>query len=474
MIPAILLHLSSMSNSIKKRTGNMYLLAAKTMIPFLLLTGLVTNSELSSPSIIEKPAPERKVASLLGGGNFTNEAAHSTNDLTYMRKLNISWARLNLYPQYYYSKQSPKTDSIEKVISDMYSHKITPMILFEYYGSYEKKGIPIGDYSKWFSIGQAYAETYRPGGTWAAERGIKDWGVTVFSAFNEPDVERTIPYEKYYQALKGLADGVHSVDPDLKVIPGGFSSQNAFSDWSLKGYGPAIAELLNNGTLDGLDLHTYYDDKYAPILGTYKNSAQNNFDQIKKRLGLTRDIHFYSTEFNVKQSKPPHSAQTEEYLAKQFLTAIWDNLGVVKNDGHTPATQFAMPWSLLQTGQEDKLYGMRTEHEESASQTVSRTKVLQLVTEVTADASFEYLDPKKKGEYVLTSPGKKIWVWQNVKGWSNRTGPTYQIDNIPSGAKELAVYRWNGLNEVIPLDDGKRTVTLNNLNQDETYMFVAR
>ena len=85
-------------------------------------------------------------------------------------------------------------------------------------------------------------------------------------------------------------------------------------DYSLCGFGPLIAPLLQNGrpiessfcsqlmlapgTLDGLDLHTYYNVIYAPMSGTYSRSAQYNFQHVLEKNNVTRPVSFYSTEFN--------------------------------------------------------------------------------------------------------------------------------------------------------------------------------
>jgi len=96
------------------------------------------------------------------------------------------------------------------------------MILFEYYSEWG----PLGDYNKWFAIGRDFATLFRPNSPWLVSQGITGWGISVYSAINEPDLAVDIPFSTYVNAIEGLADGVHSVDPTLKVIPGGFMSEN--------------------------------------------------------------------------------------------------------------------------------------------------------------------------------------------------------------------------------------------------------
>ncbi|MCM3702102.1 hypothetical protein [Paenibacillus macerans] len=410
-------------------------------------------------------ASAQDIGSMMGGGNFTDGSTTQTKRFEGLNAIGAGMARVNVYPQYYYANGAPTPERLDKMMLQAYKYGITPMILFEYYGSYADNGLPIGDYDKWYSIGQAFAERFRPNGTWAQKSGIQDWGVSIYTAINEPDVENAISKTDYHNALEGLADGVHSVDPSLKVNPGGFARANSHSDFTLRGYGPAIADLYNSGKLDGIDLHTYYDVQYAPIKGTYKHSAQNNFDSVKKASGITADIHFYSTEFNFKKR-----AITEEEAAKGFLTAIWDNLGVVKNDGQTPATQFAFPWCLFNSTTADGYYGLSL----SADSWVptARGKTLEYVIRATRGMSFASLDPKQSGEYVLSGNGKWMWVWQNLNYWTDHSGGSFTIDGLPDGTYKLEVIGWDGVRETIPIS-GEASYTVSGLDVGETYMFVA-
>lgn len=100
--------------------------------------------------------------------------------------------------------------------------KIT--LQFEYTGHFQKlHDAPnqLSGYDKWHSIGQTYAERFKPNSAWLKSQGVSDWVVTIFAAFNEPDDEKpadALPITElssYYSGLKGLADGVHSVYPAL-------------------------------------------------------------------------------------------------------------------------------------------------------------------------------------------------------------------------------------------------------------------
>ncbi|ULL14736.1 hypothetical protein DVH26_09910 [Paenibacillus sp. H1-7] len=409
--------------------------------------------------------PGQQIGSVMGGGNFTNGSVTQINQFLALQTIGASMARMNVYPQYYYANGQPTPERLDSVMLQAYQSGVTPILLFEYYGSYANNGQPLGDYNYWYSIGHDFAERFRPGGVWAQANGIQDWGITVYTAMNEPDVENLIDKTAYRNALEGLADGVHAVDTILKVNPGGFARANSNSDYSLRGYGPAIAELYNTGKLDGIDLHTYFDVQYSPMDGMYKFSAQSNFDSVKRVSGITADVNFYSTEFNFKKR-----LVTEEEAAKGFLTAIWDHLGVVKNDGVTSATQFAFPWSLFNSTAVDTNYGMNSSL--APWTPTARGITLQTVLDKTRGMSFVSMDPKQTGEYKLSGSGKTMWVWQNRPFWTNHAGTSYTVTGIPPGAYKLEVIGWDGVRQTIPLM-GETSVTINQLAEKETYMFVA-
>jgi len=417
--------------------------------------------------------PPREIGAMMGGGNFTNGAtdAVTVQQFKALQAVGAKMCRINLYPGHYVRRRdwnTPNARSIDGVMKLAYQYGVTPIVLFEYYTDYyQNEGF--GNYQQWFGIGQAFAARYRPNGSWGQENGIKDWGITIYTAMNEPEPGEfrkggKLGPEPYVAALKGLADGVHAVDKTLKVLPGGFMAANAWNDWTLRGLGPALAPLFNDGTLDGIDLHTYYDIKYAPMENQYGDSAQSNFDDVKKAGGITADINFYSTEFNYKKREV-----TEEQAARGFLTGIWDNLGVVKNDGASGATGFAFPWNLFNEATKDTEYGMRVQLDPYVPS--PRGDVLKLVLGLTKGMTFAARDPRKTGEYVLTGNGKKLWVWQNRKGWTNHPGNSYTVTDIPVGTRRLEVYGWNGLRQVVPAHE--TSLTIQNLGPEETHMILA-
>jgi hypothetical protein len=111
----------------------------------------------------------------------------------------------------------------------VHEHGLRPIFLFEYYTRWNGE---LGGRDKWDSIGRAFAERFRPNSLWLKSQGVTDWGVVYYSAINEPMWQANnptpIPPEAYAAALEGLADGVHAVDPALKVSPGGYQEVPLF------------------------------------------------------------------------------------------------------------------------------------------------------------------------------------------------------------------------------------------------------
>jgi hypothetical protein len=425
---------------------------------FLFLVSIVT---LFFPRAI-LASPE----SIMGSGNLYAGDSISTSDdkLNGLNQVGVKIVRIGIYPSQYWKQEnsnSPNPQNLDETILNVYKHGIKPMILFAHDG----KTASIGTYDQWYKTGLAFAKRFKPNSSWLLSQGIKNWGIEVYSAVNEPG-GTGFPIEgsqSYYNLIQGLADGVHAADSSLKVIPGGFRSRGDEYDTYLK----AIAPLFNKGKLDGIDLHVYRSWWHVTNKNAFDFSAQNSFEKAKQVAGITADINYYCTEFNSQGDQ-----MTETEAAKLFLTLFWDQLGVIKNSGED-ATQIAMTWSLFNTTT-DKKYGMV----ESLNpwKLTLRAEVMKLALDLSKDMEFIYVDPKKKGVYVLQKKQDnkitKMWIWQNFNQWTDKPRTTFRINYLPQNATKVKVYGWDGLRKTYNLSNTDYLV-INNLSPNETYMFVA-
>jgi hypothetical protein len=422
-------------------------------------------------------------ASLSGGGNLNNGTFSLINKqkVDILKNMGVKMARISLYPGDYWDENLKKAvpQKLDSLILYMAKNGIKALVLFEYYGNYPSLGSPLGKYSKWFDIGKAFAARFSKGSAFFTSNGYANYGISYYSAINEPDISGyAIPKtiidgaENYHDALEGLADGSHSIDMSLKVIPGGFATENAYSNHTLAGYGTAIADLWNNGKLAGIDLHTYNDARYAPIVrwDGYKTKyfmPQTDFEEVKASCGITRDIGFFCSEYGFKANTQGIS---DSMSAKRHLTCIWANLGVVGNDNATSATEYALVWNIFNTVEADSVYGMCDTFTPFAPNLKGKT--YQLVMNLSKDMNFTKLDPRDRGEFILESPTRKMWVFQNIQTLSSIYGSSYLVNQIPTNVKNLKVYNWKGLLKTIPVSNVSQYL-ITDLPQTETVMIVA-
>lgn len=404
--------------------------------------------------------------SRLGGGNLVTHLAGKASSQIYaaLHGVGAVRARMNSYGWRDLSR-NPTPRDFDAAMLEAYRQGISPIILLEYEGSYQTLNPPqpIGSYADWVAAGRAMAKRFAPGGEWARANNIADWGVTTYSAINEPDVQATIPFAGYHDALAGLADGIHSISSALRAVPGGLATCNSHGDATLRGYGPAIVDLLEDGRLDGLDLHTYYHSRWYPLTRGREFSVQTCFDRIKAALGLRRDINFYATEFNIARLD---DWSDPKLAARLFLTAFWDQLGVVRADRHTSATVLAFPWNLGDTERVDgPAYGMA--NSENPWSPDPRAVVLRTVLRLAGDMKFTSLDPFGSGTYSLEGSDGQLTVWQNLKGWTDKPGRAWEV-TLPSWAQIAELWAWDGLRRVIPVHGGD--FVINDLGENETYM----
>ena len=402
----------------------------------------------------------------IGGGNLVTHLAGKPTVAQLYEALHGVGAKMGRMNSYGWRTldRIPTPRDFDAAMLEAHKNGITPVILLEYEGSYQTLNPPqpIGSYSDWFEAGKAMARRFRPNGDWGEENGISNWGATIFTAVNEPDVQATIPRDAYHDAMAGLADGVHSVDPALRVVPGGFATCNSHGDATLRGYGPAIADLLEDGRLDGIDLHTYYNDRWYPITKGREFSVQTCFDRIKQAMGLKRDVKLYATEFNVARAG---AWEDSKLLAKLFLSAFWDQVAVVGRDGRSPVTVLSFPWNLGDTPRVDgPQYAMAvTENPWSPE---IRGLVLKTILRLAGDMTVKSID-KRRGLYSLVGADAELFVWQNLPGWTDQPGRTLEL-TLPEWAHTIEVWGWDGLRRRMVVSGGK--FAINDLDENETYM----
>jgi hypothetical protein len=123
---------------------------------------------------------------IMGGGNFTNgdTGTISVDQYNALTTLGAKMCRMNLYPNYYWNGSVGTPTTQDSAVLQAHSNGITPMILFEYYASYND----LGGYNKWYAIGRDFAARFKPNSPWLSAQGINGWGITVYSAINEPDI----------------------------------------------------------------------------------------------------------------------------------------------------------------------------------------------------------------------------------------------------------------------------------------------
>lgn len=419
----------------------------------------------------------------VGGGNVGTNADSSPATLTLLsilRRINATGCRTNLYPGSYISGggsdwDSPTPHSMDAFMLAAHNASITPILLFEYYASYYPSS-GFGSWAQWRGIGAAFAAYLQPNGGWGQKYGIPDFGITVYTAINEPDGEANFTQPTgipgpvaYGAAMGGLAAGIKSVNASLVVLPGGFMSANAYDDWTLGGLGKVLAPLWNNGSLDALDLHTYYDVQYAPMQGTYMHSAQANFDSIKAACGITNDaLVFHTTEFN-------HNTRlvNETYAAAGLLTGIWDQFTVVNTAG-SPVASLAFPWNIFDTNSSDRAYGMAVS--DTPYVPTQRGLAWGTVLSILAGAPWAWVsaDPRATGVTVLSAPQMTLTVWQNRDAWTNlATRDAFNVTSLPPGATRVRYYGFDGVRVTVSVPAGASWVWVPSIAPQETAMFLA-
>ena len=446
---------------------------------FSTLTLAAAAAAASSRSVLERGA--------VGGGNVgTNGVVDVTTlaQLGVLQSLNVGGCRTNLYPGAYIHSgnnwSSPIPEGLAAFMSAAQAHGVTPIILFEYYAPDFNAATGWGSFEEWRGVGAAFAAFLMPGGAWAqAHSAPAGYGVSVYTAVNEPDggsgfVSGGSPGPAAYaNGLAGLSAGVKAVCPACLVLPGGFMSANAHNDMTLQGLATELAPLWANGSLDGIDLHTYYDVQYAPMEGTFSRSAQADFDGIMAAAGLgSLQLPFYSTENNYKLR-----LVNESVAAAGFLTGAWDQMTVASaNNAPLSAQQF--PWNLFNTLSQDADYGMSLALQpawQPALRGCTWGLLAALLRLPASDAwAWESVDPRATGVARLRSPDSLLVVWQNRPFWTTLPPDEFTVSGLPTKTAVLRVYGWEGLRATLPVPAGADSITVKGLRGGETLMFLAQ
>lgn len=406
----------------------------------------------------------RTVGQSIGGGNISNNTTPADR-YAVLDDLRAFWVRANWYPNVYYNSGAPSPSAADSAVLFALERNKNIHAYFEMYHDYTA---PPRTYDVWYSIGLAFATRFRPDSPFLQSNGFTGRGIESWAAINEPDGPRAegIAPDDYRNMLQGFADGIHAVDPDARVYPGGYLSANRDQEYTAHGRLPAIAPLLNNGTLAGIDLHNYNDVSFSPIHDRYSRTAQHDFDAMKIASGITSDIELLVTEHNYKDASV-NQGYDNSWAQRYFLPHLWDQIGVVGNNG-TPVTRFAMYWSLFREGP-SYLYGTNSITPISYRVTGS---VYKRILTVVHDMIITLADPKGRGEYVLEGGGKKVWVFQNIHPtWSSIYGDAYTVTNIPSTATTLEIWNHTGVLSTVPTN-GNSSVTVDT-PPGQTYVILA-
>lgn len=168
--------------------------------------------------------------------NSTN-GSQSPRNCKVLQTLGMNSGRVNLYPGAYLRGldwDQPDTSNLEATLLAAHSVQVQPVLLFEYYSRFLNT-TGLGTEAQWQQLGAVFAARFRPNGTfWREHGGDEYFGISVYTAFNEPDDStgfcpgRAPGPAPYLAALRGLAAGVHSVDPSLV---GGLCCRRADLAW---------------------------------------------------------------------------------------------------------------------------------------------------------------------------------------------------------------------------------------------------
>ncbi len=442
-------------------------------------TGPVLEIEQETPAVINN---QPNISSIMGTCDFNGGLANTNafNASESIQAAGLQYTRIGIEPGLYLENGQVKPESIDEIVLLLHAEGINPMLLIEH----NPDNGALGSEQKWFNIGTAFAERFRPNSAFLLQNGITNWGITRYSAINEPlfglagaDVPANLhfPVADYLAATRGFANGVHSVSTNLQVAPGGLQEVPLFR--SFNPYMTGIAGMLNDNTLNALDIHRYYDRNQPEFTLVGKvASHQGLIDKVKSDYGINADFNVWSTEYNAR------GAGSDAENAKDFVTATWDLLTVRGNDGNI-VSDFALAFRTYLPVSSNVNLGMA----ESSFPFLGNAKGIahQMMANITK--GFKIIDANEDlGVDILTSEsGDKMWVFHNRDGWSNQVGNSFDINDLPNSTNILEIYRYNSWNPLIgstgapdparTIDiSGMSSILVDGLETGETYMFIAK
>lgn len=377
--------------------------------------------------------------------------------VTDLPDLHCALGRVGCYPQsQYFQGEEPTPENFDSIVVAMLTVGVQPYLSLNYDPSMDPSdtGIPDREYATWFGIGAAFAARFEANSSVLTGQGITDIGIYGMAAMNEPaswSGSFGISTSEYHDILEGLADGVHSVNANMPVYPGGMSGPDASGDYTENGYVAAVADLVNDGTLAGIDVHVYHRGSVAEIITDYDNSQQFAVDAVIDACEITRaDANYICTEVGMRtEPEATTDGYDEEDARNWFLTALFDVWATTRPNGSwSDGPRF--PWNLWRQGNDTWFMAAQTSPRVERWHGITFSMLMNIVH----DMAFVSTDPRDTGVHKLAGGGKTAWVFQNIAaGWSSIFGSTFTISDIPDGASQVEVYDGNGLIETVESGD---------------------
>lgn len=332
---------------------------------------------------------------------------------------------------------------------------------------------------KWYNAGVALANRYRPNSDWWLNQGIEDFGARYYCAKNEPahvwtDQNVETP-ERFALFVEAFADGVHSIDWELRPTTGGLWG----GYWK---YYEAVVPLLNDGTIYGMHNHPYGSDKsqYTPI---YKSKPQDLYDAwidrgVKDGLPIFFDEAGYSAYSEDGTTIPAHRNAPKQLSFLLGCFGIVDGLGL-------PATEFVMPWCIVQNDGEDPTWGLWSVNGYNPIEFNEKGKVVQMIAQHLSGMDVLSSDTRHEGTMKLSGNGKTAWVFHNRDFWTHTIKSSMELVDIPIDATQLQVAYWDSWQQnpgttghlapatTLNISGHNGSRTISNLRQQETVIVIA-